>query len=233
MIPLGKSLSTQVGKKLVMSVSGIALVLFIIVHVLGNLTLYIKDGGATFNAYAHQLTSLGPALYVAEIGLLAVFVVHMAWAFMVTLGNKAARSQAYIAGAKSKGGNSHMNPASRNMIISGVVLMVFLVVHIYQFRIGKLTAQTTTVNGVEMADMYAIVNTTFASPINVLFYVGVMLFLGMHLSHGFWSAFVSLGAMSPKWTRQIHALGVVLAVLVAAAFLGIPIFMFLNQPAGA
>ena len=79
-----------------------------------------------------------------------------------------------------------------------------------------------------MTDLYALVDAAFASPGWVAFYVGSMLFLGFHLRHGFWSAFQSLGAMKPEWSKAIYGLGLALAVVLTIGFLGIPIYMYLT-----
>ncbi len=230
MIPLKRALSSPVGRKFVMSISGIALVLFVIVHLLGNLTLYIPDGGDAFNRYAAGFEALGPALYVIEMGLLAVIVVHIIWGIGTTLKNKKARPDRYAGGAKSKGGPSHLSLLSKNMIVSGSALLIFLVVHIWHFRVRKVTdAEKTELNGEEVTDLYALVETAFHHPGWVAFYTISMLFLGFHLRHGFWSAFQSLGAMKPEWSKGIYALGLVVAVLLTVGFLGIPIYMYAMQ----
>lgn len=230
MLPLKNALNSSIGRKFVMSISGIALLLFIIVHLLGNLPLYLKDGGATFNAYAAGLESFGPLLYVAELGLLAVFFVHIAYSIRVTLANKKARGQAYDAGLKTKGQPSNMNIASRNMIVTGIVLFVFLVIHIWQFRIQKIFyEETMLVDGKEVTNLYQLVVDVFANPINVIFYCGVLLFLGAHLRHGFWSALQSLGAMKPQWSKGIYALGALFALAMVVGFFGIPIYLFITH----
>src|SRR5437868_5134662 len=113
MISPSKALSSSVGKKLVMAASGLGLVIFVIIHLLGNLSLYQADG-TTFNLYAHSLASYGILLTIAEIGLLGAFLVHIVVAFGLTGRNKSAGPVAYK-GLKSKGGPSLSNASSRNM----------------------------------------------------------------------------------------------------------------------
>ncbi|WP_158542609.1 succinate dehydrogenase cytochrome b subunit [Lujinxingia litoralis] len=228
MIPLKKALNSSIGRKFVMSISGIALVLFVIVHLLGNLTLYVPDGGEAFNIYASKFAALGPFLYVIELGLLGVIALHITWGVTTTLRNKGARANNYETGVVTKGGPSNLNPASRNMIITGVVLGIFLVVHLWHFRIQKMfTDATMTIDGKAYGDLYGLVATEFQNPLWVAFYVIAMLFLGFHLRHGFWSAFQSLGAMKPQWSKGIYALGLTIAVVLAAGFLGIPVFLYM------
>lgn len=227
MIPIKKALDSSVGQKYVMSISGIALVLFVIVHLLGNLTLYVKDDGAAFNQYAAALHSLGPLLWVAEVGLLVVFLLHIVWAFRISLQNRKARGVAYDQGIRTKGGPSNLSPASRNMFLTGLVLLVFLIVHVGNFRFGKYFAESTTVvDGVTTFNTFQIAVDTFTNPFMMLFYVVCIAFLGFHLRHGFWSALQSLGAMKPEWSKAIYTVGLLVAAVLALGFLGIPIFVF-------
>jgi succinate dehydrogenase / fumarate reductase cytochrome b subunit len=231
MIPLKEALSSSVGKKYLMAGSGLAMVGFVVTHLLGNLQLYLPTGDK-FNVYAHGLASLGPLLWVAEIGLLGVLALHVVIAVGLTLQNKAARP-GYKAGFASKGGPSYASPASRNMIISGVVLLGFLGLHIAQMKFGLLDGDAApgqvTVEGVQMFDLYSRVVAQFQNPLWVGVYVAVMLFLGAHLRHGFWSAFQSLGALNARLERPAVALGLATAVLLAAGFLFIPIFIFVTK----
>jgi succinate dehydrogenase / fumarate reductase cytochrome b subunit len=230
MIPLSKALSSSVGKKLIMALSGLALVLFVITHLLGNLSLYRSDG-TTFNLYASGLESLGILLIIAELGLLAAFLVHIFVAFGLTLRNKSARPVAYKA-VRSKGGHSLGNVSSRNMIVTGVVLLGFLILHIWQFKYGPGTSQGYVMEnkGVEIRDLHRLVSETFHNPYYVGIYVAAMVFLGLHLRHGFWSAFQSLGAMNARMTKPVYALGVLLAILLSAGFLFIPLWIYFDVP---
>ena len=229
MIPLKRALTSPTGRKFVMSISGIALVLFVIVHLLGNLTLYIPDGGEAFNRYAATFEGLGPLLYVIELGLLAVIVIHIAWGITTSIKNRNARPDNYSEGVKSKGGPSNLSLASKNMIVSGVVLGVFLVVHIWHFRVQKIFLdEKVEIDGQEYTDLYSLVHQAFVDPFWVAFYMISMVFLGFHFRHGFWSAMQSLGAIKPEWSKQIYASGFVLAVVLAVGFMGIPLYIFLT-----
>ena len=228
MIPVHKALSSSVGKKFLMALSGLMLVLFVIIHLLGNLTLYQSDGSA-FNLYASTLESLGKILIVAECGLLGAFGLHILMGFTVTLGNKSARPTRYRL-VTSKGGPSLSNAASRNMIITGALLFVFLVFHIWQFKFGPGNAEgyVATVRGHEVRDLFRLVKETFKNPLFVGIYVAAMAMLGTHLRHGFWSAFQSLGAMNAAWMKPVRILGMAIAFLLAWGFLLIPIWIFIK-----
>ena len=233
MVPLKRLFSSTLGRKYIMGATGLALVLFTIVHLLGNLTLYAGTG-ELFNTYSARLHTLGLALVVMEWGLALTIVLHLFTAFQVTFTSKGARPIGYE-GLKSKNGPTKSTVGSRNMIITGVVLGIFLVIHLIQFRFGPNIEQgyTATVSGVMVHDIYRVVNETFADIRWVIFYSATMIFLGFHLRHGFWSAFQSLGMLNPRWSKPIYALGLILSLLLSAGFLFIPIYMYATVSGGA
>src|SRR5215211_153177 len=141
---LGKTLSSSIGKKLVMALSGLALIGFLITHLSGNLLIYRGESGEAFDAYEHMLSS-NPLLPVAEIALLALFVVHVALAFRLSMQNRESRRQRYAVRA-SRG---EKTLASASMLTTGLVVLFFLVIHLWDFRIGKTSAQ----DGYSMAEM--------------------------------------------------------------------------------
>lgn len=230
MIPLKRALTSTIGRKIVMSLSGISLVLFVIVHLAGNLTLLV--GPDAFNTYANNFTALGAALYVIELGLLAVIVFHIAFGIIVSLRNRQSRGTGYQQGIKTKGGPSNLNASSRYMFWSGLALGAFIIGHVIHFRGQKFFYDVTTTIGesdVLVLDMYQMVATAFTNPIIVILYVAGAVLLGVHLRHGFWSAFQSLGAMKPEWSKGIYGLGFLIALLLAVGFVGIPVFLFVLQ----
>lgn len=213
-----------------MGASGLALVGFLITHLAGNLLLFIP-GGVAFNEYCQKLASFGPLLYVAEAGLAFVFVLHAVMAIRLKLENLSARGGKYQ-GLKSKGGPSRWNFASVNMAVTGIILLVFLILHVKQFKFGPSIAQgyVTQVKGTLDRDLYRLVVETFKDPIQVWLYVGVMLLLGAHLRHGFWSAFQSLGLMRPRFSSAIMVMGILIALIMAFGFLGIPLYIHYALP---
>jgi succinate dehydrogenase / fumarate reductase cytochrome b subunit len=228
MIPLSKAWSSSVGRKLVMALTGIALIAFLVEHILGNLLL-LESNGTDFNLYANRMESFGLFLTVAELGLLGVFLLHIFLAFRVKASHLGARPEKYRM-QKSKGGPSLSNLSSRNMIVTGIVLLGFLILHLWQFRFGPKEAAgyVTEIKGEQVWDIYRVVKETFSNPAYVAIYVGTMLFLGFHLRHGFWSAFQSLGAMNARLTRPFYLFGVVFAILMAAGFLLIPLWIYFD-----
>jgi len=198
MVPLSRLFSSTLGRKYLMGASGLALVLFLVVHLLGNLTLYAGSGDP-MNTYAARLHALGPALIALEVGLALTILLHIVTAFQVTYSAKAARPVDYE-NAKTKGGPSKNSVSSRNMIWTGVVLGVFLIVHVAQFRFGPSMEDgyTASVDGVMVHDIYRVVVEAFAQLKWVAFYVGSMLFLGFHLRHGYWDHQSALVETDPR-----------------------------------
>lgn len=224
------AMNSSVGKKVFMALSGIALMLFLIVHLGGNLTLFACDAGALFNTYAHHLESLGPLLYVAEAGLLAIFLLHVFTAFGVVADKRSARPQGYAVTA-SKGGNSKLTAASKSMIYTGIILLLFIPLHVWMFKFNAGKGFTfMDVHGKEMKDLYLVVLYAFKDPAKAWAYAVVMFLLGFHLRHGFWSALQSLGAMSPKLSPLVYGAGLVFAVLMAAGFLALPLYLLYFGP---
>lgn len=211
-----------------MGLSGLALVGFLVVHLLGNLNLFFPDG-THFNAYAEKLHSFGLLLTVSEFGLAAVILIHAFFAVRVTLSNKSARPEKYAL-YKSKGDPSRSNLASRNMIITGLVIFGFLLLHVWQFRFGPNVeaGYVSQVDGKDVRDLYRLVAEVFHQPLFVGIYVAVMLFLGMHFRHGFWSSFQSLGTMSKPLSKPIYTLGAFAGALLALGFLMIPVWFYFD-----
>lgn len=212
-----------------MALTGLALTGFVVTHLAGNLLLYLPQGSA-FNVYAHKLESMGPLLYVAEAGLALFFLLHIAMAIWTRSTDRAARPIGYQVQA-TKGGPSKSTAASRNMIVTGVVLLVFVVLHIKHFKFGPGIEQgyVTDLGGAQARDLHRWVTESFRNGWVTLSYVGVMILLGAHLRHGFWSAFQSLGVLAPAHSQKIHCLAALIATVLAVGFLGIPIWIYFGM----
>ncbi len=152
---------STVGEKLIISLADLALFLFVIIHLLGNLSL-VFSGADAFNLYSHRLISLGPLLYIAEFLLAAAFLFHMTLAVVTTLRNLRTRSAGYVM-LKSAGGESKKTLSSRTMIYTGIVIITFNVIHLTTFKYGPGIKEeyVTTVNGVIMRDLYRLVVEVF------------------------------------------------------------------------
>ncbi len=233
---MGNLFQSSVVKKLVTGVTGIALVLFVVFHLIGNLLLFAGADG--FNAYAHFLKTFlhGGFLYFAEAGLIVFFLGHIVAGVRVSLEKRRSRLDAYQVKADA-GGASRKTTASLTMIFSGIALLVFVVLHLIHFKYGpgEKAGYLTVVHGETMRDVYRLVVEEFNKPVPAFGYALFMLLLGLHLRHGFWSAFQSLGIASPRLTPLIQAVGVVLAVLLTVGFVLIPLYIYfaVPLPAGA
>jgi len=214
------ALHTSVGKKQIMGVTGLLLCGFLLTHFLGNLTLFV--GSDAFNKYSHTLTS-NPLIYLAEVGLLALFVSHIVMAIKLTMENKAARPVGYYMREASGRGSTL---ASSTMPYTGMIALIFLVVHIVGLKFG--THYTTVVNGVEMRDIYRTTMEYFQDITHVGGYIIAVVALGIHVSHGFWSAFQSLGLNHPKYMPKIQLVSRLFGLLVAVGFSSFPIFCYLQ-----
>lgn len=218
-------LTSQVGRKLLTGLTGIGLTIFTIGHLLGNLQLLI--GSDKFNKYAYTLENLGPFLWLIEIGLVLVFILHAIVGVSIYKKKKKAKPVAYASNT-SKGGTSYQTSSSRSMIITGSILLIFVILHVATFKFGVgLPHYTTIVDGVEMRDLYKNVYEVFQNPLYVALYVAVMTLLGLHLRHGVWSSIQSLGALNAKYRPAVYTFGVTLAVLVAIGFLVLPVWLYI------
>jgi succinate dehydrogenase / fumarate reductase cytochrome b subunit len=228
--------NSTVGRKWTMGLSGLLLVGFAANHLAGNLSLFANDHGASFNAYTEFLHSFGPLLKVAEVGLAALFLLHIGTGIMVTRSNREARPVGYSVTADA-GGASRKQWASLNMIVSGMILLGFLVVHLLSLRFGDNFSITESglvkfpeYEGMnpEARDLATLTVTKFKNPLYVGFYTGTVALLFFHLRHGFWSAFQSMGASNPKAEPIIRLSGVAIAAALTAGFLVLPIWIFLD-----
>ncbi len=211
--------ASSVGTKLLIGITGLALFLFLITHIAGNALIVL--GPTTFNSYSHILTS-NPLIPVIELVLALIFLVHIYKTVTMFLRNQQARPVAYQK-KKSQGAPSRKSVSSTTMIISGLWLLVFVVIHVTTFKYGP--DYPSDVDGVR--DLYRVVAENFHSPVWVAFYVVSMLLVGSHLWHGASSAFQSLGLEHPRWTPRILALGKMFAVLIGGGFIIITLYVHL------
>ncbi|WP_422362364.1 succinate dehydrogenase cytochrome b subunit [Reichenbachiella sp.] len=220
-----QTLSGSVGKKLLMALTGLFLILFLVVHLAGNLQLLFDDGGKAFNVYA---TGMANNLFIKVVsyGNFFFILVHVIDGIILTMKNKAARNVRYHVATK----DSKSSWASKNMALLGIITLIFIIAHLrgfwYEFKFGAIPF--ATYDGVEYKDVYQIVQTLFADPLYAGFYVLCMIFLALHLSHGFSSAFQSMGLNHKKYTPFISKLGLVYSILIPLGFASIPICMLLG-----
>lgn len=218
------AITSTLGRKLLMALTGLFLITFLIVHLIGNIQLLYNDGGEAFNIYAKFMTS-NPLIKTTSYLLYSTFIIHIIWALLLILHNKKARPVAYASTNKSG------TWTSRNMGILGTIIFVFLIIHMknfwYEMHWGGIP--TATYEGMEYKNLYAVVNAAFSEWWYVLLYVIAMFGIMFHLLHGFSSAFQTLGLNHPKYNPVIKGVGAVIAIGIPMAFAAIPILMFLKQ----
>ena len=206
--------TSSVGKKVIMSLTGLFLCLFLVVHLSGNLLLFKHDGGVAFNAYSEFMSTNG-FIRFNEFVLLFGFLFHIIDSLVLTLKNRSARPVRYAINKPSA--NSSL--ASRNMGITGSIVLVFLVIHLRTFLVEQrfLHAHET---------MYKSVQSAFQSPYYSVFYLLAMVLLGFHLYHGFQSTFQSLGLSHGRYTPLIKKIGLLFSMIVPAGFATMPVYFY-------
>jgi succinate dehydrogenase / fumarate reductase cytochrome b subunit len=166
-----------------------------------------------------------PLVIPAELGLVALLLLHVFKAIQHVVRGRVARPESYTRQVWA-GGPSRKSFGSATMVISGVILLVFLIVHIATLKFGAYYATVATPAEASLRDLYRLVVEVFQSPVVVVFYVVSMVVVGLHLRHGVSSAFQSLGLMSPGWTAAVLSSGLWLAVILAAGFAVIPVWVY-------
>jgi succinate dehydrogenase / fumarate reductase, cytochrome b subunit len=214
-----RALTSSVGTKLLIGITGFALVLYLLLHIAGN--LLILGGPALFNRYAYTLEG-NPLLPIVELGLLAIFLIHIIKTVGMFLQNRRARPVRYVQ-KKYAGPPSRKTFASSTMIFSGLWLLVFLVVHVKQFRYG--TEYEWPAGG---RDLYRLEMENLYSPLIVTFYLLSMAVVGSHLWHGISSSLQSLGTDMARRQRSLLVAGKGLAVLIAGGFVAIAAWVHLR-----
>lgn len=212
---------SSVGKKWVMSLTGIFLILFLIVHVALNACIWAMDGGVMFNKGAHFMGS-NVVPRILEIGLFVGFILHIVQGLMLEFKNRTSRKQGYAVAM----GNSGSKWYSRSMGFLGTIILLFLVMHLKDFWIPNRSNQGWLLG--EEIDLYQKMLEVFSNGWVVLIYVLGCMSLAWHLLHGFQSAFRTLGVSNPKYLRLIVATGTAFSIIVPLVFAMMPISMYLG-----
>ncbi|MGD8307080.1 MAG: succinate dehydrogenase cytochrome b subunit, partial [Ignavibacteria bacterium] len=202
--------NSSIGKKFIMAVTGSFLIIFLIIHLIGNLTLYF--GEETFNGYVIALDAVKPLIRVIELVLLAAFVLHIFNGFRLWLENKRANPNKYAINV----GSDNSTLFSRTMFVTGSIVFIFLVLHL-----ATLFYRFNFFDPEGLADhhkYYDIVVGFLQMPWYSALYIIAMILLGFHLNHGFQSAFQTFGWNHKKYTPMIKAIGTIYAIVMAVAF---------------
>ena len=208
---LTTTLGSSIGKKLMMALTGLSFIGFLVAHLAGNLTIY--GGADAFNSYAEHLHALGPLLGVAEIGLLGLFLIHVLAGLILFWQNFSARPTRYAV-SRNPGGKTI---GSATMPYTGLLILLFIIFHLTNFSRFFVDQGGTTI--------YQIVSSSFQNPVYVGLYVLAMIVVAVHVSHGFWSLFQTLGLNHPKYMPAINTGGLILSLVIGLGFGFLPIYI--------
>jgi succinate dehydrogenase / fumarate reductase cytochrome b subunit len=212
---------SSIGRKQLVAVTGLMLCAFLLLHLIGNFTLFagyeVVDGvvQCAFNDYAAKLTAIPPLLILAEIGLFSVFFIHITTALRLAYENIVARGEiGYAVNAKA----GSMTVASTTMPYTGIWILVFMILHIINFKFSDHSGEF---------GLYGIVANAFQNPIIVGYYIITFFLLGMHLFHGLESFFQTMGLNNPKYNGIYSAIAMIYAVVIFVGYSSIPVwFLF-------
>lgn len=214
----GQFINSSIGKKFTMAITGSFLVIFLVVHLIGNLTLYF--GADAFNSYVLTLDVVKPIIRVIELVLLTAFILHIFNGVRLWLENKRARSVNY----KVSGSSENSTLFSRTMFVTGSIVFIFLVLHL-----GTFFWRFNVHDPAGLADQelyFNIVTGFFQMWWYAILYIIAVILLGFHLNHGFQSAFQTFGWNHKKYTPLIKKLGTLYAIIMAVGFASMPIYFF-------
>jgi succinate dehydrogenase / fumarate reductase cytochrome b subunit len=220
--------TSSIGKKWVMGLTGLFLVLFLIVHAGVNACIWANDGGQMFNVAAHFMGNT-VVVRVMEIGLFIGIFIHIIQGYALTVSNQSKRKKGYEVPMGNRGSKWY----SRSMAVLGTILLMFFILHWYNFWIpsrftGIPGPQMELTGGREVHNLYALMKLTFSELWVVVVYVLACISLCWHLLHGFQSAFRTIGVNNPKYLSLINATGIAYSIIICLAFAMMPISLYLN-----
>ena len=202
-------LESSIGKKIMVAAAGFLLCGFLVTHLAGNLLMFV--GGPAFDQYAEMLEH-NKLLPAAELGLVALFLLHIVLSVRATLANRAARPEGYQV-YKGKGART---PGSRTMAVTGLLILAFVIIHVATFKYN--------LGGVKGPDLFNHVLGWFANPWYAIFYVLAVGGVGLHLSHGVQSAIQTFGLSHPRYTPLLRKAGLAFAFLIFVGFASLPVY---------
>lgn len=217
----GNAFSASIGKKMIMGLTGLFLILFLMVHCFINSLIFFNDGGLTFNIGA-EFMAHNWLIRAGEIVLFLGLLMHVVQALRVTLENRKARPIQYVA----YNGNANSKWYSRSMGLLGTLILIFLVVHLGNFWVKSRFTGLPGLDANGNENLYAVMQETFSNVWFVALYVFSMFSLAFHLMHGFWSAFQTMGWNHKKYFPFIKRLGFWFAIVISIIFAAMPLAMY-------
>jgi succinate dehydrogenase / fumarate reductase, cytochrome b subunit len=217
--------TSSIGKKFVMSLTGIFLITFLVVHVGINACIWANDGGEMFNLASHFMATT-VVIRIVEVGLFAGLLLHIIQGLILEIQNRSHRRTGYAISLGNRGSRWY----SRSMGLLGTLLLFFLIMHLSHFWVPSRFTElpSTDINGKEVANQYAEILRVFQNPVVVVLYVLGCISLMYHLLHGFQSAFRTLGVPNGKYIALVKGVGFGFAVIVSLAFAMMPVSVYLG-----
>lgn len=210
--------SSTVGRKILMAITGVLMVLFVVIHLVGNSSIFIPGG---INAYAEHLHALPPLVWAFRIVMLAFILVHIIYGIKLTIENSAANPKGYAVKKQLKASFS-----SENMIWTGVLIAVFVLGHILHFTARvtpDISSRVSTLTTEHGFDVFGMVVGSFQNPVTSLLYIGAMIALFLHLRHGIQSFFQTMGWTNDSTLPVIAKVGTIAAVIFLIGYSLIPV----------
>ncbi len=219
--------TSSIGRKIIMSLTGLFLILFLTVHLIGNLQLLANDGGKSFNAYS-DLMGNNTLIQIISKGNFFFIILHTIQGFMLYFKNKGAKGSKYAVSPKNK-----TSWASKNMALLGTLILAFILMHLghfyFQFKFNADALATVNYDGETIIDSYQKVVEVLTNPLWLGLYLLGLAVLAFHLSHGFASAFQTLGLSHKKYTPIINFLGKAYSIIIPLGFAIIPLYLFFTK----
>ncbi len=219
-------LTSSIGQKIIMALTGLFLILFLLIHLIGNLQLLANDGGKSFNIYT-EFMSTNPLIQTISKGNFFFIALHTMQGLLLAFKNKKAKGSKYAIRA-----SNNTSWASKNMALLGTLLLAFILMHLWHFwfvfKFGS-NYDVVTINGTEMIDAYTKVSVVLTQPVWLISYIIGLIVLAYHLNHGFGSAFQTLGLRHKKYTPIINFVGKAYSILIPLGFAIIPLYLYFTK----
>ena len=212
-----KFLTSNIGRKLVMSLTGLFLIIFLIIHLIGNLQIILDSSGESFTAFTVFMET-NPLIKIMAYVLYAGFLIHIIQGIGLYIINKRSKGGKYAVSSSEE-----VTFSSKNMSLLGGLILIFLIIHLADFFVPLKVTHVITDH-----ELFDKVVSLYHSPLYVIIYVIGMIVLGLHLSHGFQSAFQTLGLNHKKYTPFIKTVGLIYAIVIPLGFAIIPIVVYFS-----
>jgi succinate dehydrogenase / fumarate reductase cytochrome b subunit len=215
-------LTSSIGRKILMALTGLFLVMFVVIHMIGNTTIFGWIPGG-INAYAHNLHAFPPRIWAFRTIMLAIVGVHIYFGIQLTVENRACRQRQYAVKTNRKA-----NFAGENMIWTGMLLLIFIICHLLHFTVKAFPGMDLVVDAAGAVDVFAMIVAAFSNIFVAAIYAGAMAMLLLHLSHGIQSVFQTFGLSNDSCLPVIITSGACVALVLFLGYVSIPLAIVLT-----